>query len=69
MGIKLSFKAVGTIRVYAALKIVLKLVFIEMTKIKAQASKIFQTNWIKYIIHGIEKRTAIIKIKDKFPKL
>ena len=41
IGIKLSLKAAGTIRVYAALKIVLKLVFIEMTKIKAQASKIF----------------------------
>ena len=41
MEIRLRFKTASTQRVYTVLKIVLKLVFIEMTKFKTQASKIF----------------------------
>ena len=41
MGIRFRFKTAGTQRAYTVLKIVLKLVFIEMIKFKRQASKIF----------------------------
>ena len=41
MGIRFRIKTSGTQRVYTVFKIVLKLVFIEMTKFKTQTSKIF----------------------------
>ena len=41
MGIRFRFKTAGTQRVYIVFKIMLKLMFIEMTKFKAQACKIF----------------------------
>ena len=69
MGNRFRFKTSDTLRVYTVLKIVLKLVFTEITKFRTQASKRFQTYWIKYIINGIEQRTTTIQIQYKFPKL
>ena len=39
-----------------------------MTKFKMEASKIFQTYWIKYIINGIEQRMTIPKLRISFLK-
>ena len=41
MGIRFSFKTAGRQRVYTVLKIMLKLLFVEITKFKMQASKVF----------------------------
>ena len=41
MGIRFRFKTACTKRVYTVFKIMLKLVFIEVTKFKMQAIKIF----------------------------
>ena len=62
MGNRFRFKTAGTLRFDTVLKIVLKLVFTEMTKFKTQASKTFQIYWVKYIVNGIEHRATIIQI-------
>ena len=49
MGIRFRFKTAGTQRIYTVLKIVLKLVFIEMTKLKTQASTLEYFRPIEYI--------------------
>ena len=58
MGIRFRFKTAGTQRVYTVLKIVLKLVFIEMTKFKTQVIRPIGLN---IFINGIEQMMTIIQ--------
>ena len=66
MGVRFRFKTETTQRVYPLLEIMLKLIFIEITKFKSQTGEIFQTYWIKYFVSGIEDRLRINFLNFKY---